>query len=168
MEWWNRSDYEPVDELSKATYQKAFNRRMARATFGLDSGYSGKTDKAQTRNALNYHKKIGTSGMALPMAGSVAARTAMAAGAAYGAYKGGKALYNKFKKRNKGEEPEQPAHIKGSANTKRGGYSEFEGNGKVRECGTNCESWDWTDDPGAQQIMEAYFSEFADADITEY
>ena len=57
------------------------------------------------------------------------------------------------------------AHLKGSANTKRGGYSEFEANGKVRECGTNCESWDWTDDPGAQMILESYFSEFADADI---
>ena len=30
------------------------------------------------------------------------------------------------------------------------------------ESGTNCESW--IDDPAAQEIMESYFSEFADAD----
>ena len=73
-----------------------------------------------------------------------AAGTAAAAGAAYGAYKAGKWAYNKLRGKN------NQADASGAG---------------AQECGTNCESASWVNDPGALSIMEGYFSEFADADI---
>jgi hypothetical protein len=95
-------------------------------------------------------------------AAGLAAAGGLAAGAKY--------LYDRNQKKkaaaaaaaaaqNRPAPPTQPAHIKGSANTQRGGYSEFEGNGRVRE------DWEYFDDPGAQMILESYFSEFGDADV---
>ena len=55
----------------------------------------------------------------------------------YGAYRAGKYAYNKLKGNNQQQQPQAPAK----------------------------ESFDWSDDPDAMDIMESYFSEFADADM---
>ena len=152
MEWWENG-YEPVDER-----QFQFNGGNYNA--GMMTGIDGKRRVGlwNTDTGAGHSAKLSTLGKG---AAGIAAAGGLAAGAKY--------LYNKNQKKKAAAAaaaaaqnqpaPTQPAHIKGSANTKRGGYSEFEGNGRVRE------DWEYFDDPGAQMILESYFSEFGDADV---
>ena len=137
MEWWENS-YEPVSELSQNTVKNAWNKRMLRGAIPGTDPFGKKSDVGKVNTAVAYGKRLPTDHLAKTGLASTAARTAATGALAYGAYKGGKALYNKFKNRNKGKEEDAKA-----AN----------------------EGWSWYDDPGAMSIMESYFDEFADADM---
>jgi hypothetical protein len=151
MEWWENDGYEAVDEFGGRVN---IGGRQFAGNVGLHGvGASYRNTKGE-KTSVHANKK--------QLLGTAAAGVA--------AYKLGKWGYNKFKGGNQAPAqeppqnqpaptPTQPAHIKGSANTQRGGYSEFEGNGRVRE------DWEYFDDPGAQMILESYFSEFGDADV---
>jgi hypothetical protein len=157
MEWWENEGFDQVNELSTKLVDKTFQKRLDQISSGNYN--SKKTMNAQMRTVQGYNKRLGHGrdvGYELHDAAvygqgrrdgvadfkdKISGRTAMAmtgAAVGYTAYKGGKALYNKFKNRNKGEEGDAKA-----AN----------------------EGWSWYDDPGAMSIMESYFDEFADADM---
>ncbi len=132
MEWWENDRFDQVNE----TIVIPKDDDIMSYLHGHDSGYASGMDKGHSSGfrrgyslAKRVHKNDVIKGRAQGAAGMAAAGVA-----AYGAYKGGKALYKKFKNRNTDKEEK-------AANES------------------------WYNDPGAQQIMEAYFSEFADADI---
>ena len=138
MEWWENDNYEQVDEISKELATRAWNKRMMQAAIPFNNPYKKQNINAQMRTGIAYGKRVDQGHMIKTGVASSAARAAATGALAYGAYKGGKALYNKVKNRNKGEEGDAKA-----AN----------------------EGWSWYDDPGAMSIMESYFDEFADADM---
>jgi len=132
MEWWENDRFDQVNE----TIVIPKDDDVMSYIHGHDSGYASGMDKGHSSGfrrgyslAKRVHKNDVIKGRAQGAAGMAAAGVA-----AYGAYKGGKALYKKFKNRNTDKEEK-------AANES------------------------WYNDPGAQQIMESYFSEFADADI---
>ena len=139
MEWWENDRFDQVNETivipkddDTISYIHGHNTGYEKGEhIGLRAGHSNGFRRGYSL-AKRVHKNDVIKGRAQGAAGM-----AVAGAAAYGAYKGGKALYKKFKNRNTDKEEK-------AANES------------------------WYNDPGAQQIMEAYFSEFADADISEY
>jgi hypothetical protein len=145
MEWWESNDYKAVheigdtwsDEKRKAVAARIYDRNAHRLGFG------GDPNKIQNRNTRAMALELGGNGKTVRQAKractvgkAVVGGTVAATGAAVG--------YGLYK----------------------GGkalYNKVTNRNTCKEEKASNESW--YNDPGAQQIMEAYFSEFPDADI---
>ena len=136
MEWWERDSFEPVDETSQEKATRAWNKRMLKNVNPFNDPWGKKHTSGAIKTVMNYKNKINNGHMVKTAVGSDVAKTALAAGAGYSAYKGAKAAYKKIKEKRAAQN-NQPA----AANET------------------------WVGDFAAQRIMEAYFSEFGDADI---
>ena len=145
-EWWERESVEPVDEISKEKVENAWSGRMKQTANPFSKPWKKKNMSGVVKTNFAYMNRLGTDHItdttvkaAKTRAALGTAASAAAAGAAgYAAYKGAKAAYKKYKEKKAAQN--QPA----TANEA------------------------WIDDPAAQDIMESYFSEFADADCYTY
>jgi hypothetical protein len=136
MEWWENDGYEAVDEFGGRVN---IGGRQFAGNVGLHGvGASYRNTKGE-KTSVHANKKqlLGT------------------AAAGVGAYKVGKWAYNKFKGKNQAPAQQPPQNQQQNAQAQ----------DQPAEGCTNCEGFSWIEDPGAQHIMESYFSEFADADM---